>query len=104
MHTESQKVTCMYYVWGIGAMTRRCNALVTCAGTRAVHDVTEDLVEEKSLIRATVHAALLSAIPFGIASIGMLVRLPLSLTLRGLLQHLAPFFDMQWHLLGEAEL
>ena len=41
-------------------------------GARAAEDVPEDL-QEGSLLRATVHAALLSAIPFGIASIGMLV-------------------------------
>ncbi|CAL5229393.1 g12711 [Coccomyxa viridis] len=41
-------------------------------GTQAAEDLPEDL-QEGSLLRATAQAALLSAIPFGIASIGMLV-------------------------------
>ena len=43
-----------------------------CAGTAAAEDVTEDL-QGGSLLKATARAALLSAIPFGIASVGMLV-------------------------------
>jgi len=42
------------------------------AGSAAANDATEDL-EEGSLLRAAAQAALLSAIPFGIASVAMLV-------------------------------
>ena len=47
--------------------------LLSCAGTEAAEDLPEDL-QEGNLLRATAKAALLSAIPFGIASLGMLVR------------------------------
>ena len=49
---------------------------MSCSGTAAAKDAAEDSSDEGSLLKATAHAALLSAIPFGIASIGMIVSQP----------------------------
>ena len=53
------------------------------AGMAAAQDANEDAMEQGSLLLATAHAAALSAIPFGIATLGMLVSSqPLSDVLR----------------------
>lgn len=49
---------------------------MSCSGTAAAKDAVEDSSDEASLLKATAQAALLSAIPFGIASIGMIVSQP----------------------------
>ena len=43
------------------------------AGMAAAQDANEDALEQGNLLQATAHAAALSAIPFGIATLGMLV-------------------------------
>ncbi len=46
------------------------------AGMAAAQDANEDALEQGNLLQATAHAAALSAIPFGIATLGMLVSAP----------------------------
>jgi len=67
------------------------------AGSAAANDATEDL-EEGSLLRAAAQAALLSAIPFGIASVGMLVSHLTFAAHQPLLVHLQSHLPAPFHM------